>query len=429
MYLMTPLVVMLYAASAIGSDEVPGAAQREKIVLTGAKIFPISSEPIRNGVVVFDEGRIVAVGTAEEIKIPKDAKQIQCKGKHIYPGLFEAYSQLGLHEIGAVRASNDKSEVGRLNPNVKAHVAVNPDSELIPVTRSNGVLLALVSPSGGRIAGQASVMQLDGWTTEDMTLRPSVAMRASFPSVNRQIDDGGKSDPLDSLRDYFDEARRYLKARDEEVPGAVADLRLLALKPVLEGEMPLLIGANSLSVIQAAIAFIDQQKIRGIIYGGYDAPACADLLKRHNVPVIVPAVYELPRRRYEQFDAAYTLPERLRKAGVKFCISGSGSSRIWNTRNLPYHAATAVAYGLPHQEALRSITLSPAEILGVADRVGSLESGKDATLIVTTGDPLETTSQVTAAWIQGRRVSLSNRHTRLYKKYQAKYRQLKAAEE
>jgi len=158
-----------------------------------------------------------------------------------------------------------------------------------------------------------------------------------------------------------------------------------------------------------------------IIYGGYDAPLCADLLKKHNVPVIISAAYRLPRRRSDAFDSGYTLASRLNQAGVQFSISGGATSRNSNVRNLPYHAAVSVAYGLPHEVALRAITLSPAEILGVADRVGSLEAGKDATLFVTTGDPLETPSNVTAAWVQGRAVDLSSRHVKLYEKYRTKY--------
>jgi imidazolonepropionase-like amidohydrolase len=172
------------------------------------------------------------------------------------------------------------------------------------------------------------------------------------------------------------------------------------------------------------VAFGVEQNVRVIIFGGYDSEACAELLKQYNVPVIIDAIHKDPRRDHDNYDAAFTLPERLRKAGVKFCISGSGRSESWNTRNLPYQAATAAAYGLPYNDAMRAVTVYPAEILGIADRVGTLENGKDATLFVCTGDPLETESQVTAAWIQGRKVDLTSRHTQLFDKYSEKYRQL-----
>ncbi|MBI1312889.1 amidohydrolase family protein [bacterium] len=410
------------------SDEIPGVPQTQPIALTGGTVFPISQPPIENGVVLFDKGRIVAVGTAESVEIPVEAKQVDCNGKHVYPGLFEAHSQLGLTEVSAVRASDDRSEVGSLNPNVKAHVSVNPDSELIPVTRVNGVLLALTEPSSGLIAGQAAVLQLDGWTCEDLTLKPGAAMVVNWPSVPKELEKGQtatESDAVARLRKLLGEARAYTEARKQSPETQPTDLRLEALQPVLSRKVPLLVHADSLAVIQSAVSFAVEQKLRLIIHGGYDAPLCAELLKKHDVPVIIGAAYRLPRRRSDDFDAGYSLASRLHEAGIRFCISGGETSRTWNARNLPYHAAVSVAYGLPHDIALRAITLSPAEILGVSKRVGSLEPGKDATLIVTTGDPLETASNVTAAWVQGRTVDLSSRHVQLYRKYRKKYEQLR----
>ncbi len=423
------LVVALLSAhaSAIASDAIPGAPQQQPIALVGGKVFPIAEPPIKNGIVVFDKGRIIAVGTADEIEIPANAKQINCRGKHVYPSLFEAHSQLGLTEVSAVRASDDRSEVGSLNPNVKAHVSVNPDTELIPVTRANGVLLALTKPSGGLISGQAAVLQLDGWTFEDLTLKPGAAMVINWPSVPKQLEKdqaATESDSVEKLRNLLNEARTYAAARKQTPDSQPTDLRLEALQPVLSRKVPLLVHADSLAVIQSAVSFAVEQKLRLIVHGGYDAPLCAELLKKHDVPVIIAAAYRLPRRRSDDFDSGYSLARRLHEAGIRFCISGGSTSRTWNARNLPYHAAVAVAYGLPHDIALRSITLSPAEILGVANRVGSLEPGKDATLFVTTGDPLETPSNVTAAWIQGRTVDLASRHLQLYRKYQKKYSQL-----
>ncbi len=414
------------SATVDASDEIPGAPQKQPIALVGGTVFPISGPKIENGVVLFDKGRIVAVGSGDSVEIPAEAKRINCRGKHVYPGLFEAHSQLGLTEVSAVRASDDRSEVGSLNPNVKAHVSVNPDTELIPVTRANGVLLALTKPSKGLISGQAAVLQLDGWTFEDLALKPSAAMVVNWPSVPKELEkdqSATSSDTVERLRKLLDEARAYSAARKQNPESQPTDLRLEALQPVLSRRMPLLVRAESLAVIQSAVSFAVEQKLRLIIHGGYDAPLCAELLKKHNVPVIIAAAYRLPRRRSDDFDSGYSLARRLHEAGVRFCISGGAASRTWNSRNLPYHAAVSVAYGLPHDVALRAITLSPAEILGVSKRVGSLETGKDATLIVTTGDPLETPSNVTAAWVQGRKVDLSSRHVRLYQKYQKKYAQ------
>jgi imidazolonepropionase-like amidohydrolase len=424
LFLASSLVIQVTASA---SDAIPGAPQKQPIALTGGTVFPVSGPKIEDGVVVFVKGRIVAVGPKDAVKIPADAKRVDCQGKHIYPGLFESHSQLGLIEVSAVRATNDRSEVGRIKPNVKASVAVNPDSELIPVTRANGVLLAMTEPSGGLVAGQASVLQLDGWTYEDLTLKSGAAMVVSWPSVPKDLEKGkaaSSSNSVELLRKLLDDARAYRKARKLSPETQKTDVRLDAMFPVLDRKMPLLVHANSLAVIQSAVSFAAQEKLRMLIYGGYDAPLCAELLKKHDVPVIIAAAYRLPRRRNDAFDSGYTLANRLHEAGVRFCISGGATSRTSNTRNLPYHAAVSVAYGLPHDVALRAITLSPAEILGVADRVGSLETGKDATLFVTTGDPLETPSNVTAAWVQGRAVDLSSRHVKLYEKYRTKYERL-----
>jgi imidazolonepropionase-like amidohydrolase len=420
-------VAWLAAAAAYANPEIPGAPQSQPIALVGGVIHPVSG-PAIEGVLLFDEGRIVAVG--EEVEIPENAKRVELEGKHVYPGLFDAMSDMGLVEINSVRATLDQQEVGSVNPNVRSWVAVNPDSELIPVARANGVLLTLTAPTGGLISGQSAVMQLDGWTYEDMTLRPSVAMHMIWPlmapvsdwsveaSAREQLN--ARDEALERLRRTFADARAYQKARQAENDKHPIDLRWEALLPVLQRETPLVITANEIQQIQAAVAFASEQDVQMILAGGYDAPHCAALLNKHEIPVIVTEVYRLPTRRWDPYDAPFTVPERLRAAGVKFCISGAGRFGASQARNLPYHAAMAAAFGLPRQHALKSITLYPAEILGVADRVGSLEPGKDATLFICDGDPLETRTQIEAAYIQGREVDLDNRHKRLYRKYEEK---------
>lgn len=399
--------------------EVPGAPQREPIALVGATIYPVSGPPIENGILVFENGRITAIGT--DVNIPAGAQIIELRGRRVYPALFDSYSQLGLIEIGSVRATRDTTETGQINPNVRAHVAFNPDSELIPVTRSNGVLLSLVAPTGGLLSGQSAVMQLDGWTYEDMTLKPGVGLHIDWPQmppVLGRTADGPASRPLQALEEAFRQARAYQKAR--QAGSEQIDARWEAMLPVLEGHMPVMVTADEIQQIQSALAFAQREKLKLILFGGYDAPLCAEQLVGQDVPVVITGIYRLPLRRDDPYDASYTLPERLRQAGVRFCIAGAERFGGSNARNLPYHAATAAAYGLPRDEALKAITLYPAQIFGVADRVGSLEIGKDATLIVTTGDPLETPTQVTMAYIQGRKVSLNDRHKRLYNKYRQK---------
>lgn len=414
-------LVLLETLSA--SDQIPGAPQKKPIALVNGVIHTVAGGVIPEGTLVFAEGRITEMGT--RLAPPSGADIVDLNGQHVYPSLIESHSQLGLQELSSTRATLDGSEGGLLNPNVNANVAVNPDSELIPVTRANGVLIAVSAPSGGLVSGQASVMMMDGWTWEAMTLKSAAALVINWPSEPDTANAAeNRNSPGRQIRDLFSQARQYLKARESNPLLQRFDIRLASLEPVLNGRVPLLINADSVAQIQAAVAFAVEQQLKMILFGGYDAEQCAELLKRYDVPVIISAIHRDPQRDHEDYDAAFTLPERLRRAGVRFCISGSGRAETWNTRNLPYQAATAAAYGLSREEALRAITLYPAQILGVADRVGSLEPGRDATLFVSTGDPLETETQITHAWIQGRKVDLSSRHTQLNAKYLEKYRQL-----
>ncbi len=404
------VAVTASASVTIASDQIPGAMPKTPVAIVNATIHPISGPVVEKGTLLFDDGKITAVGT--DVKLPKNTQKIDGKGKHVYPGMFEPYSRVGLTEISSVRASNDYRESGSLNPNVRAHVSVDPDGETIPVTRSNGVLLNMTAPTGGLISGQSAVMQLDGWTYEDMTLLPEAAMIVS-------LHDAHDAEHLETL---FDEARQYAKAKEEKV-AVRQDVRLDSLAKLVSGEQPMIISANRSSEINRAVAFANDQQLKLIILGGYDAVECRELLKKYDVPVIISAIHREPRRRDEPYDTAYTLAKRLQDAGVRFCISGYERSNSWNVRNLPYHAATAAAFGLSRDDAMRAITLSPAEILGVADRVGSLEAGKDATLFICDGDPLEAPTQIESAWIAGKPVDLTNKQTMLNDKYRQKYQQ------
>ncbi|TWT78219.1 imidazolonepropionase [Posidoniimonas polymericola] len=415
------LVLLTLASSAPG---VWGADQ--SVALVGATLHPVSSAPIENGVLVIRDGKIAALGNAGAAV--GDAERVDLAGKHIYPSLISAYTQLGLVEIDAVRATRDFDEAGTVNPNAHAHKAFNPHSELIPVTRSNGVLLALTAPEGGRIPGCSSLMQLAGWTFEDMLVEPDVGLHMHWPRERPRDDDHGddhdaedhdEQDEVEKLALLFDQAKAYhaLRAESKEPPAEV-DLRLEALGPVLRGERPVIVVAtDGQAEIEAAVAFCVARGLRMILHGGYDAPLCADLLIEHDIPVILSGVTRLPLRRNDPYHYAYSLPARLQAAGVRYCIAGSGNDAGSNARNLPYHAGTAAAFGLTPEEALRSITLSPAEILAVADRVGSLEPGKHATLFVADGDPLDIATQVERAYVQGREVDLNDRHKQLYKKF------------
>jgi imidazolonepropionase-like amidohydrolase len=425
--------VMLFLACglALAHPEVPGPPQQRPVALTRATIYPVSGPAIEAGTLVFAGGKITAIG--KEAAIPPDAEVIDLAGKHVYPGLFDALTDLGLVEINSVRATLDVRETGQLNPNTRAIVAVNPDSELIPVARSNGVLLALTAPSGRLMPGRSAVIQLDGWTWEDMALAPDVGLHIEWPQPPRprsRRDSGelSESGPVpeqtaERLRKIFADARAYAAARQADA-NFPRDARWESLQDVLAGKLPVIVHADDVRQITATVAFAEQEKLKLVIAGGYDAPQCESLLKRHDVPVIIGGVYRLPRRRGDDYDAPFSLPAKLKAAGIRFCISSQDRHGASSVRNLPYHAATAVAYGLAADEALKAITLYPAQILGVADRVGSLEVGKRATLFVANGDPLETATQVEAAWIGGRKVELNDRHKRLYRKYEEKYLQL-----
>lgn len=416
------------ASQLAAHDQVPGAPQTSPVVVQGGTVHVVDGPVLRGGSVLFDEGRIVEVG--QRVKVPDDAEVIEANDSHVYPGLIESLTDLGLREISAVGMTVDRNEYGRENSNARAWVAVNPDSELIPVTRAGGVLIANVAPGGRWLRGQSAVMQLDGWTAGEMNLRAPSALFVDWDAMRPRASDEKarareKEQKLREFDELLDSARRYAEARQARPETTPSDIRLESLQPLLDGSLPLLVEADRRESIESAVAYARSRGLKLVIYGGYDAESCAGLLKRYDVPVIVAATYRLPRRRHDPYDAPYTLPQRLREAGVTFAIAGEGQGGPGGAaaaRNLPYHAATAVAYGLPREEAIRAITLSAAEILGVSDSVGSLTAGKDATLIVSDGDILETESNVTHAWIQGRRVDLSSKHTMLYDKYRQKYR-------
>ncbi|HUU28569.1 MAG TPA: amidohydrolase family protein [archaeon] len=401
-----------------GSMQVPAPAQKKPVALVGGTIHPLSSPAIENGSLVFDQGKIVALGAG--IGIPAGAEVVDLKGRHVYPGLIQVGSLLGLMEISWIEATSDYEEVGEINPNVRAETAINPESEHIPVTRANGIALAVVLPSGGLISGMGAAVMLDGWTWEEMTLQAPVCLVVNWPYEDTERAVG-------ELERAFRDARAYKTARQAAGQSGVGfhetDIRWEAMIPVLDRKLPVWVEANTLQQIEAAVEWADREKIRMVLVGGADSYLAADLLKRKEIPVIVSPVLRLPQRRDAAYDDPFTLPKRLGEAGIKFCISG-GSSYMGNERNLPYHAAMAAAFGLDREEALKAITLYAAEIVGIDDRVGSLEMGKDATLMVTDGDPLEITTQVERLYIQGRAVDLGNKQKALYAKYSEKYRRM-----
>jgi imidazolonepropionase-like amidohydrolase len=362
---------------------------------------------------------------------------LDLRGRHIYPGFIAANSALGLVEVQAVRATIDTTEIGVINPNVRALVAVNADSELLPVARSNGVLAALAVPgasSFGAIAGTSALLQIDGWTWEDMALVREVGLHVVLPTMRTNSDVlSGSLEPfkdevrklsaqrLQLIERAFEDASAYARARAAEPNATPQDLRWEAMLPVLKGERPLFVHAEEAPQIRYALGLAERHALKLVIVGGADAARFAPVLKARGVAVVIAGVHQLPQRRDDAYDTRYTLAAQLAAGGVAFCIAGEGGSfAAANERNLPYQAATAVAHGLPRDEALKAITLYPAQILGVADRLGALAPGLLASFIVTDGDPLETATQVERIFIQGREVDAGNRQLRLEQKYRQK---------
>lgn len=428
---MTRFFSIILLTFLTASDQIPAPPQENPILLTGGTIHTVSRGTITGSDVLIENGKITAVGTG--IEYPADTEVFKVVGKHIYPGLISAGTSLGLQEINAVRATIDYSEVGSVNPNVRANVSYHPDSELIPVARSNGILLAHVVPKSGRISGTSSLMMLDGWTWEECTLKHPVGVHLTWPSMD--IDSGwwNKKSPKEQQKDrekalkkideLFFQASAYANL-DPNSPGFKHDRKLDSFRSVIKKDIPLFVHANSVRQIESSVHWADEQNLEIVIVGGRDAWRTTDLLIEKNVPIIYESVLSTPMRRFEDYDQAYKTPMILKNAGVKFCISNSSSSfQTPHLRNLPYHAAMASSFGLPAEEALRSITLSVAEILGIEDRTGSIDMGKDATLFITDGDILEITTQVETAFIQGRKIDLSDRHKMMYEKYTEKYRQ------
>lgn len=407
-------------------------AEAQSTLYTNARIVTLAGAPIDKGNLLVTDGKIAAVGA--DVSAPANAAVVDLAGAEIYPAFITANTVLGLVEVEAVRATVDTAEIGTVNPNARAQVAVNPDSDLLPVARANGVLYAHVVPQvsqPGLIAGSSALMQLKGWTWEDMTVQSGMGMHVYWPSTRlppwlpaNMLEEARKqaAKAKQELVKAFNDARAYRTARQAGEISA-PDSRWEAMLPVLEGSMRVFLHASDLNQIREALDFAAREKLDVVLVGGQDAWRMAAELKRRNIPVILHSPYDLPLRRSEGFDTTYRNAARLHAAGVRFAIASDASGfQAPLERNLPYSAAQAVSFGLPWEEGLRAITQRPAEILGIADRLGTLEVGKDASFIVTNGDPLEVRTRVLSAYIAGNAIDLSNKHTRLRDKFEQKYR-------
>ncbi|HXV14983.1 MAG TPA: amidohydrolase family protein [Candidatus Krumholzibacteria bacterium] len=416
-------------------------ARAETLVIEGGTVHTMTGAPFV-GRVVIANGVIVGVGP--DATVPPDAKRINAAGLHVYPGLCDAMCTLGLIEVDAVSATNDQAEMGMYNPHLDAATAIHPASEVIPVTRANGVTHALVSPRAARegvITGQATLVNLDGWTVEEMAIDASAALVINWPGiVTRRFDSttfSFKETPYEDakeeakkrqneLREWVEAARHYRQAKGAEHSRAGADQKLAALAACLEGKKPVVIQADSKRDIEAAIAFADEAGLTMILAGGAEAWKVKETLAEKKIPVILARTQSLPREEDDPYDRPYSNPAMLREAGVRIAFAsgagggGGGGSGAHSSRTIPYEAAMATGYGLSEEDAMKALTVWPAEIFGVADRLGSLEAGKAANVIVTDGSPLEITSNVRHLIIAGREISTDNKHEASYEKYSSR---------
>jgi len=414
---------LLAAPATLQAQAQPG--QDGVFVIRGATVWTGTGQTLQNANVVIRDGRIEAVGPDANAA---GATEIDGRGRFVYPGMIDAFTPLGLAEIGGIATMNLRSELGEYNPHMRAVVAINVESDMMAITRANGVTTAITAPSGGVISGQAALLNMSGWTWEDMAVRPSAAYVINLPrqpGFGFGGGGGGGGQAQANARQRVQEQMRELRtvltrAKEYEQQRAAGagrvDLMFDAMRPLVRGEVPALVSADTEEQIRDAIALADSFGLKVIINGGRDAWKVRSELARRNIPVVLGSIQSTPAND-APYDAIYAQPGVLHEAGVKIAFSTGGSSAA---RHVPYHAALAVAYGLPKEAAMRALTIAPAEIFGAADLIGTIEPGKMANLFISTGDPLDVRSQVTEVFIKGRRVPADDRHRRLYEKYDSR---------
>jgi imidazolonepropionase-like amidohydrolase len=430
------------------------AAANDSFLIRGVDVYPVTGPEIKGVSVLVQDGKIADIGA--KVVAPKGMKVVDGKGLRLYPGMIDSNTELGLSEISAERVTVDSGELGEFMPQLRALIAVNPDSEHFGVVRANGITSVMTFPAaggrGGRggggtqyISGQAALIHMDGWTWEDMEINRDAAVHLIFPSIASRGGRGGAANvdfadelpafggggaaatfaeakrnydvQIAKLTEFFDNARNYRKEKTANLPGFKRDLKYEAMIPVLDGKVPVAVPAARERTIRDAVAFADREHIKIVILAPQELGKEGPELKAKNVPVIMGRTEALPENEDAPYDYAESLPAEFYKAGVKFAF---GTFNNEFSRNLPYNAARAVAYGLPYDEALKAITINAAEIWGAGDKMGSIEKGKWADLMLVNGDPLETPTQIKVLFIKGKEVDLTNKQTRLYQKYMAR---------
>lgn len=424
--LCAAFTALAFAQQAVANDMVPGAVQQAPILLTGLTVHTVTNGEQLDTDVLIEQGKIAAIG--KDLQAPAGATVLALDGKHLYPGLIALANQLGLIEIEAVRATDDSVEVTQTNADLQAKVAYNADSEVIPTVRSNGFAYSLVYPSGDMLMGQSSLMQLDAWNYQDAVVADGTALHVRWPNADtigsrwnpKPADEVRKANAknLAQLQQYFKDAKAYYDAAAAGLNSGI-DARWQAMIPLFKGEMPLFVHADDARQMHQAMLLAKQYNLSLTIVGGRDSWRIADELAAQHVSVIYTAPYGLPTRGDEDYHQAYSTPAVLQQAGVNFALSLDG---YWDTRNLVFAAGQAIGYGLTPEQALRSVTINAAQIAGVADKIGSIEVGKAASLVVSDGDIFDyLTHKVSYLWIDGRAVDLNNRHKQLHEKYKQRF--------
>ncbi len=427
--MVSTLLILFLSFVQVGLSGGGDRPQRGVFALENARIVTVTNGTIERGTLVIRDDRIVAVGT--DVEVPAEAIRIDCEGLSIYPGMIDAGTRLGLAEIGSVQETNDDAEIGAILPHMQALTAVNPNSVLIPVTRVSGVTTVLTEPSGGLVPGTAALINLHGYTPEQMLLGgvrpvvvnfPSRARRGSRDERSREDRQKEFEEQLDVLNELFDRAALHVRIdsayqgledaerRPEYAPAAEA------LAPVLRGEARLIVKANRVQQITDALDWIEERGLQdvAVLSGALEGWRVADRIAELGIPVLVGPVQDIPARASDRYDKAYANAGLLHDAGVKVAIR---TGEAENVRNLPFHAGFAAAYGLGREEALRAVTIGPAEIFGVDHLVGSLEPGKIANLFASDGDPFEPRTQIRHVFINGYRIPHDNRQLRLYEEF------------
>ncbi|SHI89338.1 amidohydrolase family protein [Flavobacterium terrae] len=426
------LAFIILSCVSMKAQQIPASKQAKPTLILNATAHLGNGEVIENSVIGFKEGKLTIVADATTIRLDMSAYEnvIDAKGKHVYPGFIAPNSTIGLVEIDAVKASDDEREIGGMTPNVRSLIAYNSESRIIETARLNGVLLAQITPRGGRITGTSSIVHFDAWTWEDAIIKENDGIHLNFPTTFKRSGWWAEPGTIESNKDYtkqvdeinsfFGKSRVYLAE-----PSSVKNLIYESMKGLFDGSQILYINANEEKQLIDAIRIGKENGVkRMVVIGGYQAVKVVDLLKANQIGVLIGRVHELPRLDQDDIDQPFKLAKSLTDLGILVGLENSGDMERMNVRNLPFQAGTTVAYGLTKEDALKTITLNTAKILGIDKQVGSLEVGKDATLFISFGDALDMrTNQISKAFIQGRDIVLESHQTELYKKYKEKYNQ------